>query len=111
MHALDSLAGDSPGASPSLSERPSAAYGVNAIRDSAAWTESGGAGLPTAGSVTVASGPLDVAAVHAARPAQQMPVISTPAQVRMRIVVPFRLGSGMAQGRKRAGPRRAQRGV
>src|SRR5215469_17868765 len=98
MHALDSLAGDSPGASPSLSDRPSAAYGVNAIRDSAAWTESGGAVLPTAGSVTVTSGPLDVAAVHAARPPQQMAVSSTPAPVRMRMVAPFSLGVRRAAG-------------
>jgi len=44
---------------------------VNAIRDSAAWTEEGGAGLPTLGVLTVTSGPLGALAVQAARPWQQ----------------------------------------
>src|SRR5580700_11579248 len=71
MHALASASPDSLGASPSLLDWPSAAYGVNAMRDSAAWAEDGGAGRPTAGVLTAATGPLDAAAVHADRPAQQ----------------------------------------
>src|SRR5580692_7969991 len=71
MHALESAAPDWLGASPSLLDWPSAAYGVNAMRDSAAWAEDGGAGRPTAGVLTAVTGPVDAAAVHADRPAQQ----------------------------------------
>jgi hypothetical protein len=71
MYALDSAYSDSPGASPSLSDWPSAAYGVNASLDRAAWTDAGGAGRPTLGVLTVTSGPLDASAVQADRPAQQ----------------------------------------
>src|SRR5580692_9711868 len=71
MHALESAAPDWLGASPSLSDWPSAAYGVNAMRDSAACAEEGGAGRPTAGVLTAVTGPVDAAAVHADRPAQQ----------------------------------------
>ena len=71
MHALDSASPDSLGASPSLLDWPSAAYGVNASRDSAAWAEDGGVGRPTAGVLTAVTGPLDAAAAHAVRPAQQ----------------------------------------
>jgi hypothetical protein len=52
----------------------------------AAATEAGAGGLPTAGVVTVAAGPLGPLAVQAARTTQQ---ISRPEPVRMRIVVPF----------------------
>src|SRR5579859_1267047 len=71
MHAPASAGPDSPGDSPSSSDWPSAAYGVNAMRDSAAWAEDGGAGRPTAGVLTAVTGPVDAAAVHADRPPQQ----------------------------------------
>src|SRR5215469_2268160 len=87
MHALASALVDSPGARPSLLDRPSAAYEVNASRDSAAWAEEGGCGLPTLGVLTAVFGPPEGAAVQAARPAQQQ--IRTPRLVRMRIVVPL----------------------
>src|SRR5580693_2573073 len=111
MHALDSASPDSLGASPSLSDWPSAAYGVNASRDSAAWAEDGGAGRPTAGVLTAVTGPLDAAAVHADRPAQQ--------QIRRKKVYRARIfhflrtdrGSRVPQRRQRARTRRAQRGV
>src|SRR5271170_5647530 len=64
---------------------PSAAYGVNASPESAAWAEAGAGGLPTLGVVTVLSGPLGAAAVHAVRAAQQQARRQRP--VRMRIVV------------------------
>src|SRR5215471_5165701 len=71
MHATARAKSDSPGASPSLLDWPSAAYGVNASLDSAAWGEEGGCGLPTLGVLTVVSGPLGAPAVQAARAAQQ----------------------------------------
>src|ERR1700685_2368131 len=105
MHALESAAPDSLGASPSLSDWPSAAYGVNASRDSAAWTEDGGAGRPTAGVLTAVTGPLDASAVHADRPAQQQ--ISRKRAGRARIFHSFRTGRGsrVPQRRERTGPR------
>src|SRR5580700_2508450 len=111
MHALDSASPDSFGASPSLLDWPSAAYGVNASRDSAAWTEVGGAGRPTAGVLTAVTGPLDAAAVQADRPAQQQ--IRRKGIDRARIFLSFRTGRGsrVPQRRQRAGPRRAQRGI
>jgi hypothetical protein len=60
---------------------------VNTSDDMAAATEAGAGGLPTAGVVTVAAGPLGPLTVQAARPTQQ---ISRPEPVRMRIVVPSR---------------------
>jgi len=69
---------------------------VNAIRDSAAWTEEGGCGLPTLGVLTATSGPLGALAVHAAKPVQvsrAQQQISRPA--RRRIVVPFRRAARM----------------
>jgi len=91
MHALDSAAPDSLGASPSLSDWPSAAYGVNASLDSAAWTEEGGCGRPTLGVLTVTFGPLGAAAVqavHRLRPAPQQKIM-TKRTGRMRMVIPF----------------------
>src|ERR1700745_2972826 len=85
---------DSLGASPSLLDWPSAAYGVNAIRDSADWAEKGGCGLPTLGVLTATSGPLGALAVHAARPTQQQ--VSRP--VPRRIVVPFTRDAGPRVG-------------
>src|SRR5271170_7679223 len=86
MHALASASPDSLGASPSLLDWPSAAYGVNASLDRAAWTEDGGDGRPTDGELTVTSGPLDAAAVHADRPAQQQVRRKRPGQAR--IIIP-----------------------
>src|SRR5580692_12896040 len=106
MHALDSASPDSLGASPSLSDWPSAAYGVNASRDTAAWAEDGGAGRPTAGVLTAVTGPLDAAAVHADRPAQQQ--IRRKGLGRARIFHFLRTGRGsrVPQRRQRAGPGR-----
>ena len=61
---------------------------MNASRDSAAWTEEGGGGLPTLGVVTVTFGPRGAPAVHAVRPAQQQ--ISSHRPIPCRIIVPFR---------------------
>ena len=96
---------DSPGASPSLLDWPSAAYGVNASLDSAAWTEEGGCGVPTVGVLTVTSGPVDAPAVHADRPAVQM--ISRTRPGRMRTIIPFHArrsaASGLVRAARRAG--------
>src|SRR5580693_1631816 len=101
MHALASASPDSLGASPSLLDWPSAAYGVNAMRDSAAWAEDGGAGRPTAGVLlTAATGPLDAAAVHADRPAQQ--------QIRRKKVYRARIFHFLRTGRGSRVPQRRQ---
>jgi hypothetical protein len=57
---------------------------VNASDDRAAWTEAGAGGLPTAGVVTVAAGPLGGATVQAVRTAQQQ--IRRQQPVRTRVV-------------------------
>src|SRR5580658_8414384 len=108
MHALDSASPDSLGASPSLSDWPSAAYGVNASRDTAAWAEDGGAGRPTAGVLTAVTGPLDAPAVQADR--QQ---IRRKGIYRARIFHFLRTvrGSRVPQRRQRAGPGGAQRRI
>ena len=64
---------------------------MNASDDMAAATEAGAGGLPTAGVVTFASGPLG-AAVQAVRTAQQ---ISRPQPVRVRIIVPSQACPGI----------------
>src|ERR1700733_11804034 len=83
MHAVCRLAYVSPGASPSLAAAPRSAYAVKGSPARAAPSEAGAGGLPTAGFVTVAAGPLGAAAVQAVRTAQQQVRRQRPVRVRM----------------------------
>jgi hypothetical protein len=69
------------------------------MRDSAAWAEDGGAGRPTAGVLTAVTGPLDAAAVHADRPAQQQ--ITRKGIYRARIFHFLRTGRGSRMPQRR----------